>query len=51
VDNISAAKKQNKNANTSVWEHEIDALVYRLYDLTEEEIQIIDSSFPLSREE
>ena len=42
VYNILEAKKQNKNADTSQWEREIDALVYRLYDLTEEEIRIVE---------
>jgi len=44
VDKILAAKKENKNANTSKWEREIDMLVYKLYDLTEEEIKIIESN-------
>jgi len=42
VDKILAAKKQNPQADTSGWEKEIDRLVYRLYDLTEEEIEIIE---------
>ncbi len=42
VDKILAAKKQNLQADTSEWEKEIDKLVYRLYDLTEEEIKIIE---------
>jgi len=42
VDKIVEAKKQNKNADTSNWEREIDELVYKLYDLTEEEIKIIE---------
>ncbi|GIW63610.1 MAG: type II restriction endonuclease [Patescibacteria group bacterium] len=41
VDKILAAKRQNKNADTSPWEREIDRLVYKLYDLTEDEIKII----------
>lgn len=43
VDKILAAKKQDKNADTSAWEREIDGLVYKLYDLTEEEIRIIQN--------
>lgn len=42
VDKILAAKKQNLQADTSEWEKEIDKLVYRLYDLTEEEVKIIE---------
>jgi len=42
VDKILAAKQQNPQTNTSEWENEIDKLVYRLYDLTEEEIRIIE---------
>jgi hypothetical protein len=42
VDKILAAKKGNPQADTGEWEREIDRLVYRLYDLTEEEIRIIE---------
>ena len=42
VDKILAAKKQNPAADTSQWEREIDKLVYRLYELTEEETRIIE---------
>jgi hypothetical protein len=42
VDKILEAKKQNPQADTHHWEEEIDELVYRLYDLTEEEIEIIE---------
>jgi len=41
VDKILSAKKENTKADTSVWEQEIDRLVYELYELTEEEIKII----------
>ena len=43
VDQILSAKNQNPEADTSQLEHEIDRLVYRLYNLTEEEIQIIEN--------
>ncbi|HOO15331.1 MAG TPA: N-6 DNA methylase [Candidatus Marinimicrobia bacterium] len=43
VDKILAAKKDNPQADTSTWEREIDRLVYELYDLTEEEIRIIEN--------
>jgi len=42
VDKIIAAKKDNPQADTTPWEKEIDQLVYKLYDLTEEEIAIIE---------
>jgi len=42
VDKILAAKKQNPQADTRELEKEIDLLVYKLYDLTEEEIKIIE---------
>ena len=55
VDQILAAKKQPpsppfskgefKDADTSVLERRIDEMVYKLYDLTKEEIQIIENSF------
>ncbi|MGB9755832.1 MAG: Eco57I restriction-modification methylase domain-containing protein, partial [Desulfurella sp.] len=42
VDKILAAKKENLQADTSEWEREIDEIVYKLYDLTNEEIKIIE---------
>jgi len=42
VDKILSEKKQDHEADNSQWEKEIDALVYRLYDLTDEEIKIIE---------
>jgi type II restriction/modification system DNA methylase subunit YeeA len=44
VDKIIIAKKQNKNADTSYYEKQIDQLVYKLYNLTEEEIKIIEEN-------
>jgi hypothetical protein len=44
VDKILAAKKENKSADTTFWEREIDGLVYKLYALTEEEVRIIEES-------
>lgn len=44
VDRILAAKKVDPNADTSVLESEIDKIVYRLYDLTPEEIAGVESS-------
>jgi type II restriction/modification system DNA methylase subunit YeeA len=43
VDKILASKKANPQADTSPWEREIDKLVYLLYDLTEEEIEILEN--------
>jgi hypothetical protein len=42
VDKILAAKKTNHAADTTAWEKEIDQLVYQLYDLTDEEIAIVE---------
>ena len=36
-------KKLNAKANTTEVENEINELVYQLYDLTEEEINIIEN--------
>jgi len=41
VDKILSAKKQNPQTDTAQWEQEIDRLVYRLYDLTEDEIRLL----------
>ncbi len=42
VDAILSAKKDNPAADTAALEQQIDCLVYRLYDLTEEEIRIVE---------
>ncbi|MDP1994636.1 MAG: TaqI-like C-terminal specificity domain-containing protein, partial [Ignavibacteria bacterium] len=42
VDKILSAKKKNPQADTSALETEIDNLVYQLYGLTEEEINIVE---------
>ena len=42
VSQITALKKQDKNADTQELEREIDQLVYKLYDLTPEEIAIVE---------
>ncbi len=42
VDKILQAKEKDPKANTQQLEKEIDALVYRLYNLTDEEIKIIE---------
>ena len=42
VEQILAQKKENPEADVSALEAEIDQLVYKLYDLTPEEIEIIE---------
>ncbi|EAH7626023.1 class I SAM-dependent DNA methyltransferase [Campylobacter jejuni] len=42
VDEILKAKEQDKNANTQELENKINSIVYKLYNLTEEEIKIIE---------
>jgi hypothetical protein len=44
LDRIIEGKKQNPSADTTELENEIDQLVYQLYDLTEEEIKIIENA-------
>ena len=42
VNDVLAAKKSSPNADTSKLEAKIDQLVYQLYDLTDEEIAIVE---------
>ncbi|GIV08349.1 MAG: hypothetical protein KatS3mg019_0440 [Fimbriimonadales bacterium] len=42
VDQIQSAKKSNPHADTSALERKIDQIVYQLYELTEEEIKIVE---------
>lgn len=51
VDKILAAKKSDPNANTSELEKQIDHLVYKLYQLTYNEVKIIDPEFALTEQE
>ena len=44
VDKILEIKRQNPKADTRELERKIDEIVYKLYGLTEEEIQIIEES-------
>jgi hypothetical protein len=44
VDKILSAKQENPKANTSALESKIDKLVYQLYELTEEDIRIIETN-------
>ena len=49
VEKIISLKKQNQD--TTAIEKEIDVLVYKLYELTYDEVQLIDKDFWLSEEE
>ena len=44
VDQILTLKKENPNANTSALENDIDKLVYELYELSPEEIEVVKGS-------
>jgi adenine-specific DNA-methyltransferase len=44
VDQILTLKKENSKADTSDLENEIDELVYQLYALTPEEIEVVKGS-------
>jgi adenine-specific DNA-methyltransferase len=44
VDKILTSKKANPKADTSALEKQIDEMVYKLYDLTDEEIKIIEGN-------
>lgn len=41
---ILAAKRSDPQADVSAWEREIDRLVYQLYELTDDEIAIVEES-------
>jgi adenine-specific DNA-methyltransferase len=43
-DNITSLKQQSSENDISALENQIDQLVYKLYDLTEEEIKIIENA-------
>jgi adenine-specific DNA-methyltransferase len=49
VDQILSLKKQN--LDSGALEKEIDVLVYKLYELTYNEVKIVDKDFSMSREE
>lgn len=42
---LSNKYNSTKQSKVKEYEHQIDQMVYKLYDLTEEEIQIVDESF------
>ncbi len=43
VDKILQVKAENQNANTTDLERQIDKLVYKLYELTEDEIELLEN--------
>jgi len=51
VNTILTAKKQDPEADTQELEDKIDHLVYKLYDLTYDEVLIVDPDTKLTREE
>jgi hypothetical protein len=51
VQKCLAAKKGDRNADTSELEKAIDNLVYKLYQLTYDEVKIIDPEFELTEQE
>jgi len=44
VDKILSDKKADPNADTTNLEHEIDNLVYQLYEFTDKEIYLIENN-------
>lgn len=51
VEKILIAKRENSSADTTSLEKEIDLLVYHLYNLTYDEVLIIDPEPPFTRDE
>jgi len=51
VNRILEKTAENAKANISALERQIDNLVYRLYNLTYDEVKLIEPDFPLSKEE
>lgn len=51
VNEILEIKKSDIQINTKELENKIDYLVYKLYDLTYDEVLIVDSKTPITREE
>jgi len=43
VKRIAAAKARDPQANTVTWEKEIDSLLYTFYELTKEEIDVVET--------
>jgi hypothetical protein len=51
IDKIMASKSTNPTLNTQNLERQIDNLVYRLYNLTYDEVKIIEPGFPFGKAE
>jgi len=51
IDTIIKAHQNNPETDTTVEEQEIDRLVYHLYDLTYNEIKIVDPETPITKKE
>lgn len=51
VNRILTAKCINSSADISAEEREIDRLVYHLYNLTYDEVKIVDPETPITEEE
>lgn len=51
VDEIIVRKSTNENASIQDVENQIDNIVYHLYDLTYDEVLIVDPQTQISREE
>lgn len=51
VHNILTLKNNDVNANISVYEDKIDKIVYHLYNLTYDEVLIVDPETPIVRGE
>ena len=51
VDSIVSLKEESLSNDTSVFEQQIDLLVYHLYGLTYDEVLIVDPETPITREE
>jgi adenine-specific DNA-methyltransferase len=48
VNEILNAKKDNTNINISLFESQIDNLIYKLYELSYAEVKVIDPEFALT---
>lgn len=51
LDQILSSKKENPQADTTLLERRIDEMVYKLYELTYEEVKVVDPDFNLTKEE
>jgi hypothetical protein len=51
VNEIISAKKEDRDFDTTLHEIHLEQLIYKLYDLTYEEVKVVDPDFELSEEE